>query len=55
VEEDARRLDPKVARILSDAVAATCEVHQLWEILPTTSRVPSYSGKPVTQKRLGHV
>jgi hypothetical protein len=51
VGEDASSLDPKAARIL---VAATREVHQLWEILPTTSRVPGYSEKPVTQKRSSH-
>jgi hypothetical protein len=39
-----------VARILPEEVAAMWEVHQLWEILPTVSRVPSYSEKPVTQK-----
>jgi hypothetical protein len=29
-------------------VAATWEVHQLREILPTALRVPSYFKKPVT-------
>jgi hypothetical protein len=48
VGEDARSLDPKVARILSKVVATTWEVHRLWEILPTASRVPGYSEKPVT-------
>jgi hypothetical protein len=47
---DASSLDPKAARILLEAVVATPEVHQLWEILPTTPRVPSYSEKPVTKK-----
>jgi hypothetical protein len=51
---DASSLDPKATRILSEAVAATREVHQLWEILSTASRVPSYSEKPVTQKRSSH-
>jgi hypothetical protein len=50
VGDDARRLDPNAARILPEVVAATWEVHQLREILPTASRVPSYSEKPVTQK-----
>jgi hypothetical protein len=54
VGADASSLDPKVARILLEAVAATWEVHQLQEILPTTSRVPGYSKKPVTQKRSSH-
>jgi hypothetical protein len=53
---DASILDPKLARILSEVVAATREVNQLWEILPTTSRVPGYSEKTVTQKdRVMHV
>jgi hypothetical protein len=47
---DASSLNPKAARILSEAVAAMWEVHQLWEILPTASRVPDYSEKPITQK-----
>jgi hypothetical protein len=51
---DASSLDPKAARILLEVVAATWEVHRLWEILPTASRVPCYSEKPVTQKRLSH-
>jgi hypothetical protein len=50
VGEDVRSLDLKAARILSEAVAATWEVHRLWEILPIASRVPGYSEKPVTQK-----
>jgi hypothetical protein len=54
VGADASSLDPKAARILSEVVAATREVHQLREILPTASRVPSYSEKHVTQKRLSH-
>jgi hypothetical protein len=48
---DTSSLDLKATRILPEAVAATWEVHQLWEILPTASRVPGYSEKPVTQKR----
>jgi hypothetical protein len=52
---DARSLNPKAARILSEAKAATWEVHRLWEILlPTTTRVPSYYENPVTQKKSSH-
>jgi hypothetical protein len=51
---DASSLDLKAARILSEAVVSTWEVHQLREILPITSRVSGYSKKPVTQKRLSH-
>jgi hypothetical protein len=52
---DARNLNPKAARILSEAKAATWEVHRLWEILlPTTTRVPSYYENPVTQKKSSH-
>jgi hypothetical protein len=51
VGADAISLDPNKARILPEAVAATREVHQLWEILPTASRVHGYSKKPVTQQR----
>jgi hypothetical protein len=51
---DAGSLDLKAARILSEVVAATWEVHRLWEIVPTASRVSSYSEKPVTQKRSSH-
>jgi hypothetical protein len=54
VEVDASSLDPKTARILSEAMAATWEVHWLWEILPTTLRVPGYYEKLVTQKRPSH-
>jgi hypothetical protein len=50
VGADAKSLDPKVAKILSEAVAATPEVHQLREILPTALRVSGYSEKPVTKK-----
>jgi hypothetical protein len=50
VGEDARSLNLKVARILSEAMAATWEVHRLREILPTTSRVIDYSENPITQK-----
>jgi hypothetical protein len=45
---DANSLDPKAARILLMAMPATREVHQLREILPTASRMPDYSEKPVT-------
>jgi hypothetical protein len=54
VRADTSSMDPKAARILSEAVAATWEVHRLREVLPTTSRVPGYSEKPVTQKRSWH-
>jgi hypothetical protein len=55
VGADARSLDPKAARILPEEVAATWEVHQLWEILlSTATRVLGYSEKPVTQKRSSH-
>jgi hypothetical protein len=37
---DASSLDPKVATILAEVVAAAWEVHQLWEILSTAARVP---------------
>jgi hypothetical protein len=50
VGEDASSLDLKAARILPEVVAATWEVHQLREILPTASRVSGYSEKPITQK-----
>jgi hypothetical protein len=52
VGADASSLDLKVARILPEVVAITWEVHQLQEIMSTASRVPGYSEKPVTQKRL---
>jgi hypothetical protein len=45
---NASSLNPKAARILPEAVAATWEVHRLWEILSTASRVPDYSEKPIT-------
>jgi hypothetical protein len=51
---DANILDLKAARILSEVVAATWEVHQLPKILPIALRVPGYSKKPVTQKILSH-
>jgi hypothetical protein len=51
VAVDASSLNLKPARILTEAVAATWEVQRPREILPTASRVPSYSEKPVTQKR----
>jgi hypothetical protein len=49
---NASSLDSKVARILSDTVATTWEVHRLWEIHPTTSKVHGYSEKPVAQKKI---
>jgi hypothetical protein len=48
VGANASSLNPKAARILPKAVAATWEVHQLWEILSTALRVPDYSEKPIT-------
>jgi hypothetical protein len=54
VGTNASSLDPKAAIILSEVVAVTWVVHQLWEILPTASRVSGYSEKPVTQKRSSH-
>jgi hypothetical protein len=54
VGADASSLDSKAARILSEVVSATREVHQLREILPIASRVPSSSEKPVKQKRSSH-
>jgi hypothetical protein len=50
VGADTSSMDLKAVRILSEAVAATWEVHRLREILSTASRVPDYSEKPVTQK-----
>jgi hypothetical protein len=55
VGEDARSLDLKAARILTEAMAATWEVHRLREVHPMSSRVPGYSENPVTQKRSSHV
>jgi hypothetical protein len=55
VGKDARSLDLKATRILPEVVAATWKVHQLWEILPMTSRVPGYSENPVTQQRSSRV
>jgi hypothetical protein len=49
---NARSVDPKTARILLEAVVTTWEVHRLWDILPTTSRVTGYSEKHVTQKNM---
>jgi hypothetical protein len=49
VGENARSLDPKVARILLEVAATT------WEVLPPASRVPCYSENTVTQKRSSHV
>jgi hypothetical protein len=54
VGADVSSLGPKVAIIMPEVVAATWEVHQLWEILPTALRVSDYSEKPVTQKRSSH-
>jgi hypothetical protein len=51
---DANSLDPKAAKILLEAVTTTWEVHQLWKMLPSALRMPSYSEKPVTQKKLSH-
>jgi hypothetical protein len=48
VGANASSLDPKVARIMSEVVVATWEVHRLWEILSTASRVLGYSEKHVT-------
>jgi hypothetical protein len=53
--EGARSLDLKVARILPKVVVTTWKVHQLWEILPTTTCVPGYFENPITQQRLSHV
>jgi hypothetical protein len=36
---------------MSEVVATMWEVHRLRDILPTTSRVPGYSEKHVTQKK----
>jgi hypothetical protein len=36
-------------------VSAMREVHQLREILTTSSSVPGYSEKPITQKRSSHI
>jgi hypothetical protein len=55
VEADASSLGPKTTRVLSEAMVATWEVYRLREILPTASRVPSYSEKHVTQIRSSHV
>jgi hypothetical protein len=55
VGEGARSLDLLVARSLKEVVAATSKLHRLYEILPMTSLVSSYSENPVTQQRLSHV
>jgi hypothetical protein len=39
-----------MVRIQLEAMADTWKVARLLEILPTTSRVPGYSEKPVTRK-----
>jgi hypothetical protein len=49
---DTSSLNPKAVRIQSEAMAAMWEVHWLREILHTASRVPGYSEKPVTQKKI---
>jgi hypothetical protein len=54
VGADASSLDLMAARILPEVMAATWEVHRLWEVLPTASRVSGYSEKPVAQKRSSH-
>jgi hypothetical protein len=54
VGADGSILDLKVAGIMLEAVLATREVHQLWEILPTTSRVSGYFEKSITQKQSSH-
>jgi hypothetical protein len=52
---DTKNLDPKAARILPAAVAATWEVHRVWEILPfTVAWVPGYCEKSVIHKRSSH-
>jgi hypothetical protein len=51
---DASSLDLKAARIMTEAVMATWEVYQLWEILSTALRMPGYSEKPITQERSSH-
>jgi hypothetical protein len=54
-QADAKSLDPKAAKILSKAVAATWEVHRVREILQSTAAgVPGYYEKPVTQNRSSH-
>jgi hypothetical protein len=52
VGADVSSLNPKTARILPEAVVAMWEVHRLWEILFTASRVPGDFEKPITQKRM---
>jgi hypothetical protein len=55
VGADARSLDLKAARILPEEVAATCEVHRLWEnLLSIVAQVLGYSEKLVTQKGSSH-
>jgi hypothetical protein len=55
VREDTKNLDLKAARIRTEVMAATWEVHQLREILPTILRVTSYSENTVIQKRSSHI
>jgi hypothetical protein len=50
VGEDARSLDLKAVKILSEVVVATWEVHRWRKILSTTSRVPGYSENPKHKK-----
>jgi hypothetical protein len=54
VGADVSSMYPKAARILSEAVTATWEVHRLQEILLTASRMPGYFEKHVAQKRSSH-
>jgi hypothetical protein len=37
---------------MPEVVAAMWEVYRLWEILPTALRMPGYSEKPITQKKI---
>jgi hypothetical protein len=55
VREDTKNLDLKAARIRTEVMAATWEVHQLREILPTILRVTGYSENTVIQKRSSHI
>jgi hypothetical protein len=49
VWEVARSLNLLAARSPLEAAAATWKVHQLREILPTISWVPSFSENPITK------
>jgi hypothetical protein len=46
--EGVRNMDLKASRILSEEVVISWKVHWLWEILPMTSRVPTYFENRVT-------